>query len=66
MNGAVPAEGQSPNDAQLLVMSSPQRAAATPKRRAMAMSALRRTGARAASSETKSGENGAQGKPVRA
>jgi len=61
-----PGEGQSPNDAQLLAMSSPQRAAASPKRRAMTMSASRRASPRASSDEAKSGENGAQGKPVRA
>jgi len=60
-----PAEGQSPNDAQLLAMSSPQRAAASPKRRAMTMSASRRASPRASSDEAKSGENGALGKPVR-
>jgi polyphosphate kinase len=60
-----PQNGESPSDAQLLALSSPERAEAS-KRQGLAASMRRRVmSARAPGSEAKTAENGVQGKPAR-
>jgi polyphosphate kinase len=61
-----PQSGESPKDAQLLALSSPQRAAASKRRGIGTNMRDRLVSPRAPGNENKSAENGVQGKPPRA